>query len=113
MYREAEAAFREFTPDVPPSASLQIAYVRAVAGKRQEAEAIIAGQRKSRSPAQASAIPHCYAALGERGRALDWLEQAFSQHDPHLVWAKARPEYDSLRSEPRFAALMQKMGLAP
>ena len=28
-----------------------------------------------------------------------------------MIWANARPEYDSLRSEPRFIALMQKMGL--
>src|SRR5262245_50477152 len=36
MFREAEAAFREFTPRVPPSASTRIAYVLALSGKKQE-----------------------------------------------------------------------------
>lgn len=111
MYQEAEAAFRSFQPELAPSASPWIAYVRALAGKKQEAEAMIAESWKSNS--SAGSFGHCYAALGENGRALDWLEQAVSKHSPGLVWAKTRPEYDSLRGEPRFHALLQRMGLAP
>ena len=58
-------------------------------------------------------IAQYYVAMGENGRAIDWLEQSFFRHEAGLVWAATRPEYDGLRAEPRFTALLQKMGLAP
>jgi hypothetical protein len=58
-------------------------------------------------------LAHCYAALGENGAALDELEQALSKHNTMLVWANVVPEFDSLRGEPRFVAVLQKMEAAP
>jgi serine/threonine-protein kinase len=110
MYREAEAAFHEFKPNTPPSTSPWISYVLALEGKKTEAEAIIIEARNSEF---LDASAHCYAAPGENDRALDSLEKAFSEHNPNLVWAKTRPEYDSLRGEPRFIAMLQKMGFTP
>ncbi len=110
MYQEAEAAFREFQPDIPPAASPWRAYVLALAGRKPEAESII---QAAQAPNFRGPQAQCYAALGDHGRALDWLEQAFARHESSLVWAKVRPEYDSLHAEPRFAALLQKMGFTP
>jgi DNA-binding winged helix-turn-helix (wHTH) protein/tetratricopeptide (TPR) repeat protein len=111
MYQEAEAAFREFQPQVPASANLWIAYVRALQGQKQEAEVIIAEARESKSPS--GPLAHCYAALGDKSGALERLDEAFSKHSASLLWAKTRPEYDSLRAEPRFIALLRKMGFPP
>ena len=102
-------------PASTSAAYLYTGYILALAGHREQAEATIAEWRRTSrpSPVLHSMLPQCYAALGEKARALDSLEQAFSQHSSDLVWAKARPEFDSLRGEPRFAALLQKMGLTP
>jgi hypothetical protein len=53
-----------------------------------------------------------HAGLGENGRALDWLERAAEGHELPLAGVKVHPAYDSLRAEPRFSALLQKLRLA-
>lgn len=63
-------------------------------------------------------VPPCWTAmvcagLGETRAALDWLEQAYEQHDVWLVWIKADPRFDSLREEPQFQDLLRRVGLAP
>ena len=107
MYQEA--AFREYQPKIPPSASPWIAYVFALEGKKNDAQAVIIKVSKSRN---GFPFAQCYAALGENRRALDELEQAFSEHATMLAWARVTPEFDSLREEPRFVALLQKIGFA-
>ena len=52
-----------------------------------------------------------YAALGETEKALDLLEAAHEEHCWPLVFAKVEPTYSVLRSEPRFAALLDRMNL--
>ena len=49
--------------------------------------------------------------LNEREQALTWLEQAYSERDPYLTLLNADPVYDRLRADPRFIALVQKIGL--
>ena len=50
--------------------------------------------------------------LGDRARALDYLEQAYSADTQWLGWLKNDPTFDPLRSEPRFQALMKKLRFA-
>lgn len=52
-----------------------------------------------------------YARLGERDKAFESLEKAFADHSPLLVWIKVSPELDNLRSDPRFADLMRRVGI--
>ena len=52
-----------------------------------------------------------YASLGEKGNALDWLERAYEDRSTQLIWIKADPRLDNLRSEPRFKAVVNRMGL--
>ncbi len=49
------------------------------------------------------------AGLGRKEICLDWLEKAFEQRMPALVWLKVHPEVDMLRAEPRFQALLSRM----
>jgi hypothetical protein len=48
---------------------------------------------------------------GDTARALDWLERACDDRDPNMPYISCEPLFDPLRSEPRFQALLRKMGL--
>ena len=47
--------------------------------------------------------------LGDRARALDYLEQAYASDSQWLGWLRLDRTFDPLRSEPRFVALMRKL----
>jgi DNA-binding winged helix-turn-helix (wHTH) protein/tetratricopeptide (TPR) repeat protein len=53
-----------------------------------------------------------YATLGERGRALDRLEAAWSERSPSLPGALRDPGFDDLRDEPRFQRIVAAVGLS-
>jgi TolB-like protein/Flp pilus assembly protein TadD/class 3 adenylate cyclase len=108
---EARAEFQKATTldDLPWYVS-SVGYASAVSGDRIKAEKIlqeldeIAKQRYV-SPANRAAV---YLGLGEKGKALDWLEKAFEDRDPIFWWIQDQL-YDSVRNEPRFQELMQKV----
>ena len=52
-----------------------------------------------------------YAAMGEKQQALTWLEKAAAEKSAFVNYLLAEPRFDSLRSEPRYAALLKRMGL--
>src|SRR6266571_6504251 len=56
-------------------------------------------------------IAQAYAGLGEKQRALIWLEKAYAQHSDELVTLKVNPAYDPLRGEPRFQELLRRLRL--
>jgi eukaryotic-like serine/threonine-protein kinase len=49
--------------------------------------------------------------LGEADRALEWLERAFENRTPALICLGVSPLYDSLRSDARFQALLDRIGV--
>lgn len=52
-----------------------------------------------------------YTRAQDREKALDWLERAVEARDPLMVYLSLEPEYDDLRSNPRFEALVRRVGL--
>ena len=52
-----------------------------------------------------------YAGLSEQELALEWLEKAYADRTPRLSTVCLDPRFDSLRTEPRFTALLSNMGL--
>jgi hypothetical protein len=52
-----------------------------------------------------------FAALGETDQVFAWLEKAFRERAPHLVYLKVSPKFDPVRQDPRFAELLRKIGL--
>jgi TolB-like protein/Flp pilus assembly protein TadD len=52
-----------------------------------------------------------YTGLGDRDEAFAWLEKAYDARSWYLTWLKTAPEVDSLRSDPRFADLVRRIGL--
>jgi hypothetical protein len=56
-------------------------------------------------------IAEFYARLGERDNAFQWLEKAYAEHSDGLVRLKEELGLDNLRSDPRYADLMRRVGL--
>jgi len=52
-----------------------------------------------------------YNALGESGKAIDYLEKGYEQKDVRMVFLKVEPQWNNLRSELRFLDLMKRMRL--
>jgi hypothetical protein len=52
-----------------------------------------------------------YARLGEKDQAFEWLEKAYAEHADGLVHLKEELAFDSLRSDPRYADLLRRVGL--
>jgi eukaryotic-like serine/threonine-protein kinase len=52
-----------------------------------------------------------YALLGEKDQAFIWLEKGYAEKSGFMAYLKIAPEFDSLRSDPRYADLLKRMGL--
>jgi tetratricopeptide (TPR) repeat protein len=71
---------------------------------------IMQAQRKA-GYSSAYLIARAYADLGEKDQAFQWLDTTYHEHDEHLMWLKTDFVLDPLRSDPRFAELVRKVGL--
>jgi TolB-like protein/Tfp pilus assembly protein PilF len=52
-----------------------------------------------------------YIGLGEKTKALDWLDRAYKERNDRLVYLNVDPMADPLRSEPRFRDMMKRLHL--
>ncbi|HEU5450341.1 MAG TPA: tetratricopeptide repeat protein [Terriglobales bacterium] len=90
---------------------LAAAYARA--GRRAEALRILdelkARERSGYVPAASFIIT--YMGLGDYDRAFAWIEKACQEHSNILQFVKVHPLFDPLRQDPRFAGLVQRVGL--
>jgi len=91
-----------------------LAHAYAVIGRKAEAEKILHDfERKSKS-AQVSPylMATMFASLGDKDRAFEFLEKAYQKRSLGMTLdLKADLRIDNLRSDPRFQALMQRIGL--
>ncbi len=58
-------------------------------------------------------IGYVYAAQGDLDRAFEWLNRALDNYFARLLFVKVDPRADPLRSDRRYAALVQRIGLKP
>ena len=116
MKEEALAEFRkehELSGEFGPGVDTRIgsAYVRL--GMRREAEEV--SRRLAVHAKEAFVKPSDLAevlfSLGENDRAFECLEAAFEERDKGVLGLKVYPVYDEVRSDPRFRALLSRMGL--
>jgi tetratricopeptide (TPR) repeat protein len=83
------------------------------AGMKDEALKIL--ERLDGLPKDRYVGPLCRAmvwtGLGEKNKALEYLEKAYEEKESAMAFLKVWPILDSLRPEPRFQALLKKMNL--
>jgi 23S rRNA C2498 (ribose-2'-O)-methylase RlmM len=56
-------------------------------------------------------IAELHARLGEKEQAFEWLEKAYAERADGLAHLKENLGFDNLRSDPRYADLLQRIGL--
>lgn len=89
--------------------------VLARSGRAGEARATLAVMdsmsRSAYVTAYATALVH--AALGQRDSAFAWLDRGVAERTHWLVWLNRDPRWQPIRGDPRFAALVRRVGLPP
>lgn len=80
-------------------------------GRINEARHVFAKSIELRS-SKASAIDFALfsAASGDLDGVFQWLEKAYQEQDAELLWLPVDPIYDKVRSDPRFAELLSRIG---
>ncbi len=53
-----------------------------------------------------------YCKIGDIDKAFEFLEKAVEKERTNVVWLKVMPEFDSIRSDPRYDQLLRRVGLA-
>ena len=113
-YAEAIGEFQQdVTNDRSAFALSYLGHAYAMAGRRDEAMAVLKelegmyNKRESLPQYQAAV----YAGLGDKDQAFAWLEKGFQARSATLVFLAIDVTYDPLRSDPRYADLLRRMGL--
>jgi TolB-like protein/Tfp pilus assembly protein PilF len=77
----------------------------------QKIEDLKAASKQSFVPALFVAL--VYAGLEDQDQAFTWLEKAYEERFNRLAYLKVEPLWDPLRSDPRFAELLERVGIPP
>jgi TolB-like protein/Tfp pilus assembly protein PilF len=87
--------------------------VHALAGQASEAHCVLAElvELGRRDYVPAGRVAGIYTALGEKDAAFEWAGKAAEERDPAILWVRASPIFDPLRSDPRFPALLRLVNL--
>jgi TolB-like protein/DNA-binding winged helix-turn-helix (wHTH) protein/Tfp pilus assembly protein PilF len=96
-----------------PDVLTPYAYALARAGRQREARTVLdelreTAKRQAPAPVRVALV---HIALGETDRAFEWLEKAIEARDWQMGLLNVEPAFDPLRSDRRFAALVERVGL--
>jgi serine/threonine-protein kinase len=115
-YPAAISAFQRainLFPGGSTQAEALLGHAYAVSGRKAEAVRTISdltnqAKQKYVAPYQIAAI---YAGLGDKDQAFAWLEKAYQERSDWMVSLPGDQRFDSLRTDPRYAGLLQRLGL--
>ena len=112
LYEKSIAAYLKLGDHPHALGHLGNAYARA--GQKDAARKVISQLEKHvlRDGEGRYEIALVYAALGAKNEAFNWLNIAYRTRDKGLTYIRIDPCLDPLRSDPRFGALEQRVGLA-
>lgn len=68
-------------------------------------------KRRAKTYVSPFMIGRLYADMGRADEAFSWLNRALDAHDRLLIGLNVSPGFDKMRPDPRFAALVRKVGL--
>ncbi len=80
-------------------------------GRLEEAHAVLQELQSADSQA-ATDIAILYGCLDDKDNAFAWLQRAYEDHDASLRWLRNNLAIENLQSDPRWEALLQKVGVS-
>ncbi len=112
-YEEAAAQFEEQIAADPIQQALGLlGYCYARSGRAGRAREMLArlDELEGRRHVSPYVRAFVHVGLGETGEALSQLEKTYERRSPWMVWLNVDPFFGSLRSEPRFVSLLDRLG---
>lgn len=109
----AIAVIESIRPEAMDPQALSVAgFVYARSGDREKANEILEefDRRSSQGNISALNFAQIYTALGDSEQAFAWLDKAFDERAIWLPFLKVDVKFDALRSDPRFQALLRRVG---
>jgi tetratricopeptide (TPR) repeat protein len=94
----------------PPLLVAFLGYTYARAGKAAEAQKVIEELQARQGGYIALFLARIRTALGQHDEALRLLQQVYDDRSESIVWLKVDPTFDSLRGDPRYDALLKRVG---
>ena len=113
-FREAIPALKKAKAmESPPFVTAYLAFAYGAAGDREAAMVELAELKKISRDGKVLPfnLALVYLGLGDRARTLDNLERALAADSQMMPWIGRDAIFDPIRSEPRFVALLNKMGV--
>jgi len=119
MYPEALAEYDKIADqDKAVAAETQLVadglgWVYAVSGRRTDALTIVRkfSDLSSRVYVDFYQLATIYAGLGDKDEGFRMLEKGYEQHSASMPYLTVDPFWDGMRSDPRYADLLRRMGL--
>lgn len=98
-----------------PGPLSSLAHGYAVAGRRKQARRLLTELERMAKERYVSAYAFgiVHAGLGEKDQAFEYLNKACDERSSALPFLNVNPRLDPLRSDPRFQALLSRIGLVP
>jgi adenylate cyclase len=96
-----------------PSRKSDLVYALSKAGRIDEANGVVSDLLRYYEERHlgAAAIACAYGALGDKDKALEWLEEAYREHSAYLGSVSVDFGFEDMHSDPRFLAFLKKVGL--
>ena len=112
---EFEKAKASTAGGTPALSSLAYAYARE--GKKAEAQKVLdqLNELSKKKYIQPRLLARIYLALGDKDKAFEYLEKSYEDRSIETGFGTINvdPEFDSLRSDPRYNDLLRRMNLLP
>ena len=115
-FAQSLAAYEKATQlDPSPMLKAMKAHGYAVAGKRREAEKLLAEVKAHYKSSYLCAyeIAVTHVAFGEKDQAFEWLNRAVDDRADCIPFLPVDPRMDPIRADPRFQDLLERAGLVP
>jgi len=107
--QKARHLHKGWQPRIESSIGIVFGYM----GQREDAQKVVNGllEHSRREYVAPAFVAQVHFALRDNSQGLDWLDKAFEVRDGELTWLRVYQIYDQVRSDPRYAALLEKMKL--
>ncbi|HBE42388.1 MAG TPA: hypothetical protein DDW27_14520 [Bacteroidales bacterium] len=98
-----------YSPTSGYASGLGVAY--ALAGQKEKALEIAAEMEAQNMRWHTWGLADIHSALGDKDKAIYWIEEAYKQKHDFIPWVRNNPYYRKLDNDPRFQDIVKRLNL--